>query len=427
MKTVLAPLFLVSERWCKAALASIFDVCVLKFSYSCRAVEMKFPAWPSSIPHSRYRKTHLVKRVTVLVNVWREFCDGAFCDAISMPQFENLSFPLAKIVELRSQKTAENRTKAATSYLNASTLEHLEIAARTEDDWMMLIYGGAEDPMVYASLVSLVLETGNIPYNTMWPAINDTRPFPVLLVLDIGGGYPFNDDLPFRGNGKMLQGLRLPFSALARNALGRFGMLRRSRIARLNTTHICKVTSADEELLAASSVTCIEQQIHCILDVSLSLTILGDSAACDMYEAIHSAPNTAIIWNLNLADLTLDTSQILSTIAALPSLVRLACDVSGCGPDIEAIPAKQRPGSINAKYHHLNCSLRTLSTNYDTNVSGKDLAHVAMLLAIACPRLRTVDVNPTLHNEFSRKTAWCMLNSVHKPYANQLCSLVYFD
>ncbi|KAJ2442101.1 hypothetical protein GGF42_007072, partial [Coemansia sp. RSA 2424] len=330
-KAVLTPLLSVSECWRMAALESICDNCSPTFNYASKSFEVEFPAWPASLPYLRLPKSHLIKRVVVPLHLWRTMCDGAFCEALSTVQYENLSFPCANtLVLLLSKDATDGATGAASvvdqekvidfaqmllrltpavsaasikvcnlnadvpsyaqlydvlvselykgrvtgmeihlapglsslpfsllgvsglasirhdpnfswgpfaslAYRNARTLKTLDIRIAEETNWLDLIYGGTETPAVYDSLTSLLLVIPDTAYGTTWTAIEDgVVPFPSLEKLLVAGKYPFDDDLLFRSNGSTLQHLRIPFSALARNILGRFGVLKRSGVTQMD-------------------------------------------------------------------------------------------------------------------------------------------------------------------------------------------------
>ncbi|KAJ2822862.1 hypothetical protein FBU31_004464 [Coemansia sp. 'formosensis'] len=268
-------------------------------------------------------------------------------------------------------------------------------------------------------------ETGDIPYGANWEAIEDVEPFPALSTLKVSGTYPFDDDLLFRGNGKTLQNLHVPFSALAKGVLGRFGVFKRSGITRMNQVRTDVVTMADKEFIAANADSTIETQVHSILKVSSSLVIMGDTDECHMYLAIYAAPNMTLLQHLEFATLVLDASHIFQVIAALPNLVSLTCKVSGCGPDIEAIPENVRPKNLFAKYYPLSNRFRNLHITDVANASAEDTAHLAMLLAVVCPSFSAANVSPDLRRDFSREIAWCMLNAAYQPFANSLRGLIY--
>ncbi|KAJ1906288.1 hypothetical protein LPJ71_004332 [Coemansia sp. S17] len=529
-KAVLAPLLLVGEHWCSAALASICETCELRFIHSRKAVEVTFPAWPASAPYLQYTKTPLVRRVIVSASLWEDLCDGSFCETISMSQYESLMFPLAKTLLLYLNKATESAPKDTSghhssqippspicdwkvagaagsllrlvpsahsvrmqicsisdtepdylqfynrlivelcqgsidslnihswldgsslplslggisgltsltqglnipcstftrlAFLNVSTLSTLDIGLNSENDWFELIYGGREHPAVYKNLASLTLEMGAIPYGARWEAIEDAEPFPVLSTLKVSGGYPFEDDLLFKGNGRTLQNLHVPFSALAKGIFGRFGVFKRSGVSRMKRVCTDAATAADKKYVVAKPDTLIEAQVHSILRVSSSLVIMGDTDECHIYLAIYAAPTMAFLRHLEFATLVLDASHIFQVIAALPSLYSLTCKTSGCGPDIEAIPESERPRDLYTKYYPLSYKFGSLHVTDVVSASTEDVAHLAMLLAVVCPSFRTANVLPALRREFSREVAWSMLNAAYQPYADSLRSLIY--
>ncbi|KAJ2895950.1 hypothetical protein IWW38_002162 [Coemansia aciculifera] len=167
---------------------------------------------------------------------------------------------------------------AQISYHNSSTLRKLDIGLDTEADWRVLLYGGTEDLASFECLASLEMYISDTLYTTTWAAIADAAPFSALSTLDVSGGYPFDDDVLFRGSGQTMQSLRLPFSALVRNALGRFNVLKRKGAGRLNAVHIGPVTDVDNTFVAGLAVVPIKRQIRRILKVAAILSIQNDTS-----------------------------------------------------------------------------------------------------------------------------------------------------
>ncbi|KAJ2749444.1 hypothetical protein GGI19_005655, partial [Coemansia pectinata] len=347
------------------------------------AIEVSFSAWPASAPYSQYRKTHLVKRVVINATLWKEMCDGTFCDIVTRSQYENMSFPSAKTLVLNISKTTEavkpvfgmansstfsapvavtdvekvtnfahsllRLTPAITdaivsirsiddkepnssqlyntlvselcrwsvkslqvhsglqasimsidicvsglvsttqglfmasapfaepAYLNMGTLESLEIKIATEASWRTLIYGSTETLAVYSNLKRLALTANDVPYTETWVASEDLAPFPVLSTLDVCSGYPFDADLLFRGNGDTLKSLRLPFGAIARNALLRFKVLQRCDGIRMSSVHVGTASAADNDFITQRANVPIKQQMHHILEATRRLTLTKHS------------------------------------------------------------------------------------------------------------------------------------------------------
>ncbi|KAJ2865460.1 hypothetical protein GGH94_002229 [Coemansia aciculifera] len=159
---------------------------------------------------------------------------------------------------------------ARLAYLNAHTLKELHITPSTQDDWAALIKCGSLAPMVYTSLVSLSMDIANTVSANGWTTVEGSVPFPVLVKLAISGAYPFADDTLFRGNRDMLLTLSLPFDAIAKNALGRLGVLKRSGITRMNSIHIVQIPNTYEP---TPSDDLVREQMHRILESSTILKL----------------------------------------------------------------------------------------------------------------------------------------------------------
>ncbi|KAJ2050248.1 hypothetical protein GGI08_005540 [Coemansia sp. S2] len=501
-KVILTPLLLVSERWRTAALESICDNCELDFIHSRRAFEVRFPGWPADYSYPRFRKTHLVKQITVSAFLWKDMCDGTFCDVAAMPQYENMSFPAAKTIYLVLHRTTDKDSSSASvasqekvvaftrsllqfapivasvivkfesvsnaasyneqlygtlvselyqgrvssvdvysvlngaplslslngttgltsithgsniscapfaslAHLNARTLKTLEIIISEEKNWLDLLYGGTETPTAYTSLTTLVVEITDIPYDAIWAAVEDGEPFPVLSTLVVGGKYPFND------------------GAIARNVLGRFSVLKRSGVTRMAQICIGDVTEMDAEFLAGRAGVPVEQQVHRILEVATLLNYTGDTTSAQTFSSIKTAPTTAIIQHLRISKRQCFVTDFIKMIVALPSLVSFTCDIHSFGPDIEEIPANDRPSILRAKYYPLSSNFRVLRVPNIADHSVSMVADAAKIIAILCPNFAQVDLPLKLRNEFSREVAWAMVSDPFEPYANSLRRLVY--
>ncbi|KAJ2877692.1 hypothetical protein H4R27_006112, partial [Coemansia aciculifera] len=145
-------------------------------------------------------------------------------------------------------------------YLNSHTLRAINFRLAAENNWRNMIYGFAETPAVYSCLAALTLTIVGIPYDTVWAAIDDVAPFPILATLDISYRYPFDDDLLFRGNGKTMKNLSIPFRAIAKNILARFNVLKRSGVSRMNSVSIGALYDEDVAFVAERADEILGQQ-----------------------------------------------------------------------------------------------------------------------------------------------------------------------
>ncbi|KAJ2108182.1 hypothetical protein GGI16_001234 [Coemansia sp. S142-1] len=192
---------------------------------------------------------------------------------------------------------------AKLAYRNATTLKMLDLRIADKTDWTDLIYGGTTTSASYTSLISLALAISDISYSVTWTAIEDIAPFPVLSTLDMSGGYPFDDDLLFRGNGGTMKSLRIPFSAIARNMLDRFRVLQRSGVTQMARVCIDKVTEADKEFVTGRTDLPIKQQVRHIMEVALALKLWNDTTAFGMFNAVVVAPSTAVLHCLEFGNM----------------------------------------------------------------------------------------------------------------------------
>ncbi|KAJ2869553.1 hypothetical protein GGH93_006131 [Coemansia aciculifera] len=323
--------------------------------------------------------------------------------------------------------TTDDQVANFAPYHNSGTLKELSIRPVTEADWLVILYNGKETPAVFDSLTSLVLKFTDPSRTSTWTAIKDVEPFPVLSTLKVNGGYPFNDDLLFRGNGAMMQHLRLPFCAIAINALGRFGVLKRGSVTRMNSIRIGVATNIDKAHLARRADKLIEYQVHCMLEVALALHLSNDATDKPVYGAVKAAPSTAILHNLELGSLPFSTARMTSIISRLPSLVSFTCKIGGLGASIESIPASDCLSTLRAKHYPLSSNFRKLCVPYTANVLADQIAEAAMLIAVLCPNFVHVDISPKLRDEFSREIAWVSCNRSFQPYAESLRRLIYMD
>ncbi|KAJ1905835.1 hypothetical protein GGI09_003003 [Coemansia sp. S100] len=310
--------------------------------------------------------------------------------------------------------------------LNANTLQTLHISVTTEEDWCRLIYGGMTILAIYSQLKKLSLTVLDTSYVSTWAAIEDIAPFPALLVLSVDGGYPFDDDLLFRGNGATMQSLHIPFSAIARNGLGRFNVLKRSGVTKMSRISTGYVTELDKSFLVANTDAPIARQVRHMVELATRLKYATDTTGYTIFHSICAAPNTAILQHLEFAQLSCAVDDIIKLLVALPSLVSLSCGIRELQAVLEAIPSKERPSRLCAQYYPLSTNFRMLRVAYlSDTITTEAIAYAAMLIAILCPNFVQVNLPLKQRRDFGREIAWAMVNSTFKPYADSISRLIY--
>ncbi|KAJ2432069.1 hypothetical protein GGF41_000220, partial [Coemansia sp. RSA 2531] len=295
---------------------------------------------------------------------------------------------------------------AILAYHNAGTLRVLSIRPATEAEWLALLYNDTETLAVFSSLASLAVKVTDMSYTTTWSAIENVKPFPILSKLSVGSGYPFSDDVLFRGNGATMQNLRLPLCAFSRNVLGRFGIFKRSGVNQMDVIHIGPVMVSDIAQLIERVDVPFGEQFCCIFGVAKALKVKCEKTGALLCRAISTAPITATLRFLELSNVTRDMVFVIMVISKFPSLVSITCHIRGLGASIESIPVRDRPSILCAMHYPLSVNFRKLRVPYTANALADVIARVAMLIAVLCPSLTYVDISPELRKDFSREIAW---------------------
>ncbi|KAJ1916705.1 hypothetical protein LPJ71_001916 [Coemansia sp. S17] len=316
---------------------------------------------------------------------------------------------------------------ALLAYHNAGTLQTLDIRLDAEADWHNLVYGGTKVLATFNSLAVLALMIGGTSYETTWTAIDKVAPFPVLYTLKVSGGYPFDDDLLFRGNGKTMKNLCLPFRALARNVLGRFKVLSRNGVSQMNSVHIGCFGLENNAFVAGRGDALIRQQLRRVLETSAALDISKDTPQMLVLATITATPSTHTLRHLDFGGSSICVSGVIKVIAALPGLVSLTCEVEG--PDLVAgvKPTGVYLESLREKHYPLSKCFRVLRLSPRCSIRFEKLASVAVHIAILCPSFAFVDMPPHYRKAFSREIAWNMVNKPFDSYASSFRHLMFQD
>ncbi|KAJ2819449.1 hypothetical protein FBU31_005531 [Coemansia sp. 'formosensis'] len=331
---------------------------------------------------------------------------------------------ISGLTRLIQQANLASAPFAELAYRNASTLKELRVRTGTEANWRTLIYGGTSTPTVYSSLALFDLNIGNIRHSATWAPINKVVPFPALVRLEIREEYPFVDDLFLKGNDDTLISLHLPFCALIRNVLGRSGILNRSSISRLNSVTIGLAPDPSRVLAFNVPRGVIGKQVHRLLEMTTTLKLMNDPTGGQVHKALRTAPDTATLQHLEFIAKPLDVSQIIKIISALSSLVSLACQTLGIGTRLESIPPHELPSTLHAKHYPLSNKFRKLQLSMATSVSVKPMTLVAILIAIVCPNLSHVELQPQYRTVFWHAVTSAMARPDYKPYADTLRRLI---
>ncbi|KAJ2459760.1 hypothetical protein GGF42_001273 [Coemansia sp. RSA 2424] len=335
------------------------------------------------------------------------------------------SMPITGLTSLAQKANMVCAPFAELAYRNVGTLKTLCIRASTEADWQTLIYGGTNTSVVYAHLTLLALGFGNIKSGEVWAKFEGVTPFPYLSTLDISDEYPFDDDLPFRGNDETLQNLRIPFRALIKNVLGRHEVLSRSGVTRMNSVRIYSTNEPRGMIGDWVDNGVIECQVRRITEVATALFFTKETWKEHMFKAICSAPATAILRHFDCRYKTFKANHIIEVISALPSLISLTCATDDIGRDLERIPVKKLLSTLRERHYPLSSAFRKLIVfSVSTRDPGMELARIAMIIATICPNLASVYTPIERRVKFRRAIATAIKKGPFRPFRSSFRHLI---
>ncbi|KAJ2108162.1 hypothetical protein GGI16_001244 [Coemansia sp. S142-1] len=312
------------------------------------------------------------------------------------------------------------------AYRNAGTLQILHIRLYNAATWLSLIYGGTRVLATFISLITLGLIVRGGPYDRTWTAINNVAPFPVLSRLDVLGRYPFDDDLLFRGNGRTMRHLVVPFCALATNALGRFNVLRRSGVSQMISVGFGPISDMDDAFVAERGDLFIRQQLRRVLETSAALSIFNDTPDLLFYTVIRAEPRTHSLRHLHYGGQEVGFTGVINMIDSLPSLESLTCAV-GWQNNASVNDISSQLSSLREKQFTLSKNFRVLRIPHSDEISVNEIVRVVCYVAILCPRFSFVDIPPEYRSEFCRYISWAMVHLPYGPYASSIRRLLFAD
>ncbi|KAJ2883629.1 hypothetical protein H4R27_002634 [Coemansia aciculifera] len=332
---------------------------------------------------------------------------------------------LSRLTRITQGKNVACGPFARLAYHNANTLQMLNINVGAEDDWLSLVYGGTKVLATFNSLDELIITATDVPYEATWTAIDNAAPFPVLWMLEVFDRYPFDDDMLFRGNGKTMKYLCIPFCALARHALGRFDVFRRSGVLQMNSVRIGPIFDADEAFVTERGDAPVKQQLRHILKASAALFISDDTSEMSLCETIETAPSTHDLQHMDLGEQVYYVCGVIDLLTALPGLVSLTCLVGSPDEDIEANPGISCLGCFRKRYYPLSKRFKVLRVRHTDESSVEEIAYVAMHIAVVCPSFAFVDLPLEHRKEFSQEIARAMANRPFRPFADSIRHLMF--
>ncbi|KAJ2425034.1 hypothetical protein GGF41_002574 [Coemansia sp. RSA 2531] len=231
--------------------------------------------------------------------------------------------------------------------------------------------------------------------------------------------FPFDDDVLFRGNSATLKHLSIPLDQNTVYVLNRtralnglYNNLRISISRNCRTDDLSLVTRADMNKCIGSLVRAAQTLK---LAYWMPFRYFIDEAPINGFEGLQSL---YMSWD-NWAFL-----DVLSLLKVLPNLVKLSCGFAGLRLEHD-IAAEDLPDYVSSKYCNTGKRLQIwypIDPRMNQRIS---IPEYAMLMALACPKLRRVELAPHNIAAFQTKFAEALGKEPYSKYASQLNHLLH--
>ncbi|KAJ2047105.1 hypothetical protein GGI08_006351 [Coemansia sp. S2] len=107
----------------------------------------------------------------------------------------------------------------------------------------------------------------------------------------------------------------------------------------------------------------------------------------------------------------------------LPVLAKLTCGIYGLDSELEFIPNEELPDHIATEYENVGKCLKIWNPMYYSKPNDCETAEYITLLALACPKLGRIMVDPSNAPELNASIADVLQRDAYSKYAERLAHL----
>ncbi|KAJ2560013.1 hypothetical protein EV175_000014 [Coemansia sp. RSA 1933] len=330
--------------------------------------------------------------------------DALIADSYYLKKFGTSSFRDLRKLDLTLTDSGDSSSEFELIHSNASTLQWLRVSMEVSAGFERLVRGAEEQPIAYPRLEELTVvvtqqETQQSAERLM--VGREHTPFPQLRQVDLGEtAYPFGDDTLFRGNQATLAAVKMPMdrvlaAVLTANRDGAPVLGSHTALYKFEISGNIDETVADDDdawgLQQAISANMLPQVTSLgITDIDLSGIFL---------DVVSTHARFTRIQVLRLKMYPISVQEALPLFGILRMLRVFESGVSEVGSTLSHMPTE-----MLAKYvrsigpEHLY--LREWQIYQAGSVNQELLLMSSMLLALACPNARIVEVGGTSDDEY---------------------------
>ncbi|KAJ2460556.1 hypothetical protein GGF42_000764 [Coemansia sp. RSA 2424] len=293
--------------------------------------------------------------------------------------------PISNIVDVRCFIDGLPGPILALARRCAQTLQTLDTCGESAST----MSGFIQDPdsgayVEYPRLKMLTIKMYGVSVASPRPVFNGAVPFPSLRRLRIDSGYPFDDDVAFRGNSATLESLRLALRPATVAMLKKYSVFTPTSHPKLRRVYIfCLQQNAPSPFASFASYM---QFVLSIAPDAAVRAIFGPPAFSEDHPlALSMLGKHASIQVLVLHDACLsfcDAINLIKSLLLLSDLHTAAPTFDGFG---QGIAMAELPDYVRSTYAPVGQRFRFWHFGHGVEIDYEELATFMLLLALVCP------------------------------------------
>ncbi|KAJ1942119.1 hypothetical protein GGF37_003255 [Kickxella alabastrina] len=281
---------------------------------------------------------------------------------------------------------------------NSKSLRKLKVSDLNKGNAELLLYNSQGEPVVYPHLESIVYRgtrsAGRIVH------------FLKLQLLDFDSGYPFDDDVLFRGNSDTLEKLSISIDSEFMDIATRYCIFAdTARFARLQSIgeKFDTVTHA-RTLTPLSDVDAFLSRTMAAATTSsliVRFEFRGKLPGSTFMSAARTYSMFSTIQIIHIADCALNFADIVTVLQRAPHLRSLNCELSNDAPAIDGKSGTELVNYMYASNGVFGKYFQNLGFHVDAGFRKENVAEIAALLAIACRQFTRCKVGRIYRDELN--------------------------
>ncbi|KAJ2785657.1 hypothetical protein GGI15_001836 [Coemansia interrupta] len=227
--------------------------------------------------------------------------------------------------------------------------------------------------------------------------------FPALCSLDIRCKYPFDDDVLFRGNHDSLEHIGVPLDMNFMTMSVEKDVFQPTKFKKLHSIDLLNYYGAQE--MTPYHIDTIKNFVFKLARAGTSenLQIVRWSGPSDERILLYGIEHNKTLSNLRVLEISKSVfqfSDVAVILKALPLLKRLWFSLDKKVPMLDGVRMPKLLTHLLTNYYPLSRSLYSVTFDQGSKASAKQIAVVAVLLAVVSPNLALTQVDTEMKADF---------------------------